>query len=464
MRKLTTTYSNSLDEQKLNIDMVEKLGLQINVKTNPFNFLLGDLFLVGARKNPKRNFLFVSQLIGKHISVAPEVPLLTGYILGNLYTSPEKVKTKEVQDAVDVLKGNKDPKEVYDMVRNVKTKLEKPTLFLGFAETATGLGNAVFEAFEGQAEYIHTTREDFLEMETSFTFEEEHSHATSHRCYGPDPDYFERFDEIVLVDDEVTTGNTALNLIRALNQRFPNKKYSVLSILDWRQEEDVKRVQKTIDELNVPIEFVSFIQGEVSYTNQEMFFEDGSTQLPKKVQTDLYEFIVEFPDNSVTLQTVAAPVEMFQDEVSKIYIKHSGRFSVKSEDQAKVTKICSEIGTHLLSTRKSQDKTLCLGTGEFMHIPALISSYMGEGIKYHSTTRSPIHVVSEHGYPVKNAFSYPSYKGKDIITHYLYNILPNQYEEVFMFFDGDVYPTEQQELSKALSLLGVRHAHFIVLT
>ena len=66
-----------------------------------------------------------------------------------------------------------------------KAKLPTKTVFIGFAETATGLGHAVFNHFE-DAIYIHTTREEILNMEPSFYFEEEHSHATSHRVYAPE--------------------------------------------------------------------------------------------------------------------------------------------------------------------------------------------------------------------------------------------------------------------------------------
>lgn len=40
-------------------------------------------------------------------------------------------------------------------------KLDETTLFIGFAETATALGHAVFNTFQSNAIYIHTTREVF---------------------------------------------------------------------------------------------------------------------------------------------------------------------------------------------------------------------------------------------------------------------------------------------------------------
>ena len=49
---------------------------------------------------------------------------------------------------------------------------------------------------------------------------------------------------ICLVDDEITTGNTALNIIASIQKRFPRKEYTVLSLLDWRSEEDQQRLKE----------------------------------------------------------------------------------------------------------------------------------------------------------------------------------------------------------------------------
>ena len=55
-----------------------------------------------------------------------------------------------------------------------------------------------------------------------------------HYCYAIDPALFENDDMVVLVDDEITTGKSALNFIRAIQSKYPRKKYGVVSLLDWR--------------------------------------------------------------------------------------------------------------------------------------------------------------------------------------------------------------------------------------
>ena len=57
----------------------------INVLHNMFNFDLEDLVLIGKRaNNPKRNFLFISKLLGKHLDVTPDVCKAAGFLLSSI--------------------------------------------------------------------------------------------------------------------------------------------------------------------------------------------------------------------------------------------------------------------------------------------------------------------------------------------------------------------------------------------
>ena len=122
----------------------------------------------------------------------------------------------------------------------------------------------MFSAFDNQATFIHTTREPIINEEPTFAFEEEHSHATGHECYTKDPLFFKRFSHIVLVDDEITTGNTALNLIEALHEKSGAKAYSVVALLDWRDEKQQEKADTLAKKLGVTIEFISVVQGTIS--------------------------------------------------------------------------------------------------------------------------------------------------------------------------------------------------------
>ena len=112
------------------------------------------------------------------------------------------------------------------------------------------------------AEYFHTTREELTGKTPLITFEEEHSHATSHRCYIP-LEMIEQQREIILVDDEMTTGKTAFNIIQSIHAQFPRKEYTVVSILDWRSEENIQQFKQLEKTLGIKINVVSLLAGNV---------------------------------------------------------------------------------------------------------------------------------------------------------------------------------------------------------
>ena len=158
-------------------------------------------------------------------------------------------------------------KEIYEN----KFTPEELTLVLGFAETATGLGMAVASAIK-DSYYITTTREPIIDMKSCFDFEETHSHATSHQCFLNDINHL-NVDRMILVDDEITTGNTMLNLIESLENNLPykNRKYTVLSILDWRNEDQIKLYETFCKEHNVDIEVVSLISGYIENDDNTVY-------------------------------------------------------------------------------------------------------------------------------------------------------------------------------------------------
>lgn len=121
------------------------------------------------------------------------------------------------------------------------------------------MGHAFFQSFK-RADYFHTTREQLANQNSVITFEEEHSHATSHRCYA-DADLLNNKREIILVDDEMTTGKTAINIIRSIHERFPRRVYTVVSILDWRSERNQAQFDDLEKELDIIINNVSLLKG-----------------------------------------------------------------------------------------------------------------------------------------------------------------------------------------------------------
>lgn len=457
MANLSTNYSN-ISEQGLSQEMIDKLGLDISLKYNPFNFQLGDLFALGARKNPKRNFLFVSKLIGKHISVQPEIPVISGRLLADLfYLKGEAVNNPFTQLSVQAIKGEVDANYAYQVTEANKHNLAEKTLFIGFAETATGLGHSVFNAFDQNNHFIHTTREKISELKSVFDFEEEHSHATSHSCYGLDNQFFEKFTNIVLVDDEVTTGNTAMNLIKSLNKYHPNKKYSVLSLLDWRQDSDLVRIEQQKKELGVPVDFISIVGGSVSYTNQQVPFKEHQKNpiLGKCAYNEYY--LGGLSRKGLSLQVDGGKYNN--------YCLFTGRFGLDSEDN-RASKIYARELASKLGRFIQGKKVLVLGTGECMFLPSLIASELkqetGKDILYHSTTRSPIYIMNKEDYPIQSGFKYLFSNGGETVDYFVYNVNVDKFDEVIMFGEVQMNTAEVAYLRQKFEEQGVKNFKYVL--
>ena len=150
-----------MDFMKLNIDKID----------NRYKIDKSLLFSTAWRKNKKRAFLFVSKLIGKHIAVNPNIPIITSSILAYLYANAIENTNYEIEKLIRAIENEENIEEAMHYIESNKTEVSKPTLFIGFAETATALGFGVFKNFSGESFYIHSTREDIKEIEETVNFE-----------------------------------------------------------------------------------------------------------------------------------------------------------------------------------------------------------------------------------------------------------------------------------------------------
>ena len=167
-----------------------------------------DLLGFAERINPKRAFLFVSKVLGRHIPVSP-------HIMRHAFT---------------------------DLAELVPDDLPEPVLVIGMAETAVGLGAGVHQVLQQrypEAIYVTTTRHPVHGAPLLARFLEEHSHAQDQLLYGsPDAELQQQIlssKSIVLVDDEASTGKTFVNLIHALQQAGLNQISHVVTatLADW---------------------------------------------------------------------------------------------------------------------------------------------------------------------------------------------------------------------------------------
>lgn len=205
--------------------------ISVTVNRHHPEWTLDDLLSFAERINPKRAFLFVSKVLGKHIPVAPSI------------------MQKSYQDLAALI-----PKD-----------LPYPISVMGMAETAVGLGAGVYRElkkdFQENAIFLTTTRHPVEDLPVLGLFLEEHSHAqdqfilSSHDASKHQ--HLLNSKTLILVDDEISTGKTFRNLILSLKKSGLEQveRIILVSLVDWSEQHLVT------DDLGIPVEVVSLLQG-----------------------------------------------------------------------------------------------------------------------------------------------------------------------------------------------------------
>lgn len=398
------TMSNQQLKKYYKKNILEDFSIEIDVNQNEFNLELQDLFTMAVRNNQKRKFLFVSKLLGKHLPIDTRYAIDTGKVLSKKF---------DLED----LRG-------------------KNILVIGFCETATGIGHSFFQNLDlKNISYIHTTRE-VIDCE-KIEFIEEHSHATEHYLYI---DSFGNFDEIFLVDDELTTGKTILNIIKEIDKLKKIKKYNVVSILDWRDEKSKEAFKNLENELGISINVKALVSGNI------------------KLYGDLDANYLKCLDESIKNKEIKDKIPNVQlnyiylDERFKKknqYLDCTGRFLLNKQKDEENRQICIEIG-NMLKEKRAYKNTLCIGTTEFIYIPMTIADNMGENIKFQSTTQSPIIPSNNEDYSIFSKLEFKNHlnSSKD---NFLYNIDSSIHKEVFLFIEKE--PKDKTQIENLVDKL-----------
>jgi len=426
----------TLSKKKFTYKVLDSIETEIEVAANPFDIPIEDLFTMAARINKKRSFLFVSKVLGKHLPIPPNKGLQIAALLAARYI--ESIKGLECVEKERLLSAFHES-GIHSLQPFMPTDINP--VIIGFAETATALGHAFFDCFQ-TAEYFHTTREVLMNENPEITFEEEHSHATSHRCYIP-LDMIQNEREIILVDDEMTTGKTALNIIQSIHVNFPRQEYTVVSILDWRSQEHKQNFSQLEQTLGIKIHVVSLLSGQVKVRK----IKEIEMQSENNESNVLQEQSIEFVQLSSFFAATGFSSANLENKAA--FIVETGRFGLRGIDNSSLHKRASTAAA-FLKKKRTGEKTLCLGTGEFMYLPMKIAAEMGSGVVYQSTTRSPIYIENKEGYGARFGVNFPNPEDQGV-SHFVYNIPPGHYDELFIFFEREV---EYEKLVPMLKELG----------
>lgn len=185
-----------------------------------------------ARNNPRRAFLVVSNVLGRHVGVAPSVMRAT----------------------------------FRDLAAKIPADLPGPVLVVGLAETAICLGQGVHEEVLRRTRrrdvlFLHTTRQRIAQPELC-RFEEPHSHASSHIVYRPydSKGRFAAPRSLVMIDDEISTGTTLANLATAVVAALPTIERAVaVTLTDWSLARDWTSA------MPVPVAIESLLAGTLAW-------------------------------------------------------------------------------------------------------------------------------------------------------------------------------------------------------
>ncbi|CDH47179.1 phosphoribosyltransferase domain-containing protein [Candidatus Contendibacter odensensis] len=330
------------------------------ITTRREELALEDCLAGATRQNPKRHYLFVSKVLGKHWPVRPRVM-----------------------------------RDVHRRLAEKMAHLPGPLLVIGMAETATALGRGVAEEAA-----LQTGRDDILYLQTTrcrlsrplaFGFDECHSHAPDHAVYLPDPalqPLFRAARTLVLVDDEISTGRTLAELARACLRLNPGiEQIALVCITHWLS---VTQQQQLTALLERPLLFPALIEGSFQFEPDPRF---PAPVLP---------WVIGHPNRSHDdIATDSARTGLI-----------AGRWRTNSLSQWESVR-----------ARGRKDQPLAIiGTGEYAYTPfrmALALEEQGYDVRYQSTTRSPILV----GDAIACRREFLDNYG-DGIPNYLYNLDP----------------------------------------
>lgn len=338
-----------------------------------------DLAGLALRDNPRRAHLIVSRILGKHIPVPGATVLDGGHRLGDLVAAELSAQ------------GWAGPAD--------------DALVIGYCETATGLGHAVAQRL-GMS-YLHSTREPVAHLPVAVSFEEEHSHAVAHhlqpgpsvRLAGPGP--------LVLVDDELTTGRTALNTIEALHARFPRPAYVVAALIDARTSGQREAFDQRAAEIGVEVRVASLAA----------------------IAVDVPDDVLDRATRARSELAAGAPLPSGEPATVHVYDDRwpadqptGARNGLTAAGTARLDDAAAETARWL--GPELSGRVLVVGTEELMFLPTLLAAHLAEqhpslDVVTQSTTRSPVHAADQPGYAVRRTlvFAAPTEPGRPARLH-----------------------------------------------
>lgn len=336
------------------------------------DYKLDDLLGFAERINPKRAFLFVSKVLGRHIPVSPT----------------------QMRQAFS------------DLANLIPDNLPEPILVIGMAETAVGLSAGVHQTLQQRypnALLLNSTRHA-QNAKLLTTFSEDHSHANQHLLYQSDDKMLNQqlfaTKTVIMVDDEASTGKTCQNVINALQQAGLDQLQQVhlATLVDW-----------SLDKVNDnPFAKLAFYRHHLL---------SGCWQWIDKANAPN----VNMPD----VATTKAGNQPLLDT------DNWGRFPTYQTDKG--FKVLQQSLEKIIDiTQLKNKKVLILGSNEFVWLPFLLAEYLEKkqvDVNFSALTRSPIAISPDSA--VQSVIQFYDNYGLGM-TNFVYNVEPDKWDYIFL--------------------------------
>ncbi|MBB3106283.1 hypothetical protein FHS24_000774 [Psychrobacter luti] len=372
------------------------------------HYQLEDLLGFAQRINPKRAFLFVSKVLGRHIPVAPST-------MRHAFT---------------------------DLANLVPNNLPEPILVIGMAETAVGLSAGVHQALQTRypnALLLNSTRhaqhDDSSNDSLLTTFSEDHSHASQHLIYQSADNVTQAqllaSKTLIMVDDEASTGNTCVNVVTALRNAGLDQLQQVhlTTLVDWSlnqhqgaadsdnaDSEDVVSDQIAKRLPNIKFQRHHLLSGAWTWTDVP---NPEPITMPSVDTTEAGSHTLGDTGNWGRFPTLDST-----DGFDNYLLKFQTAFKVFNK-QAQSEK-------EQFEKEQLPKRILVLGSNEFVWLPFLLAEWLetqtqNSTVNFSALTRSPIAL----GGAIKTMLSFSDNYGLGM-TNFAYNVEPNDWDLIVL--------------------------------
>jgi len=417
---ILNAYNRSLSKRTItlprgNLDLTYQIQPPLsNQLLHQQRYHLEDLLGFAQRINPKRAFLFVSKVLGRHIPVSPK-------LMRRAFTN---------------------------LTTLVPDDLPEPILVIGMAETAVGLSAGVHQALQARypnALLLNSTRHAQPNSELLTTFSEDHSHASSHLIYQSSHPAIQAqllaSRTLIMVDDEASTGNTCVNVVTALREAGLDQLQQVhlTTLVDWSLGEFAADDSIGSRLPGIQFERHHLLSGAWQWTDAP---NPEPITMPSVDTTEAGSQPVLNTGNWGRVPTLDS-TEGFADYLTQFQQAYSHHYQVKNWQKYRLPK-----------------RILVLGSNEFVWLPFLLAEHLerqqnddaeaahiDRSVKFSALTRSPIAL----GGAIHSMLSFTDHYGLGM-TNFAYNVDSSEWDLIVLCIEtpADSVDTIWQNLENVL--------------